>query len=373
MISYNKALSPRLFFLVTLIFVSSLSAFGQDEPPSELSGKELRTWLKSNWYDDYHWVQTSERFKNPVYMDPYQDARREMYNYFDNKENKVVGVYSGYSVAWDFGGTGSNPQPINCEHTVPQSFFRPGGQDNSSEPMRSDLHHLFPTLGKWNSVRSNYPFDDIDDEKTTKWMYLDTDQATPPTSDKDLYSEFSDADGYNRFEPREDHKGDVARAVLYFYTMYEDNPEVFRSIAGLGDIKTFIAWNILDPVTDAELTRNDSIAFYQGNSNPYVKHPDIAERAWDDLINVEIPLDVPLQKTTLVVYPNPVSNSLYLKYSAIDHFTQVKIINTSGQMVYFNSSWKNSESIDVSSFNTGIYTLLLSNPTAHKAIRLIKN
>ncbi|WP_157699005.1 endonuclease [Bernardetia litoralis] len=62
-----------------------------------------------------------------------------MYNYIDNKNNSITGVYSGFVQPWTDGGTGTNPMPINCEHTVPQSFFW------EANPMVSDIYHLFPT------------------------------------------------------------------------------------------------------------------------------------------------------------------------------------------------------------------------------------
>lgn len=128
-----------LFFL--LIIQNSYS----QTPPADLNGEALRTWLKQNFYDGNH-TQLG-----------YTTARMRMYNYIDNNNNTITGVYSGYQVSWAYGGTGTNPDPINCEHTVPQSFF------GSVEPMKSDIHHLFPTYKNWNSTRSNYPLTDIDD------------------------------------------------------------------------------------------------------------------------------------------------------------------------------------------------------------------
>src|SRR5690606_6906717 len=131
-------------------------------------------------------------------------------------------------------GTGSNPDPINCEHTVPQSFF------NEAEPMKSDIHHLFPTYSNWNSTRSNYPFAEINDNSTTKWMYLTTSTSSIPSSNIDLYSEYASS----TFEPREDHKGDVARAIFYFYTMY---PTQAGSISAVADINELYDWHLADP------------------------------------------------------------------------------------------------------------------------------
>lgn len=232
----------------------SICAWAQT-PPSNLEGTSLRSWLKTNYYDGKHRALG------------YTDARRKMYNYIDNKNNKIVGVYSGYAKSWSYGGTGTNPDPINCEHTIPQSFF------GKSEPMKSDIHHLFPTYKNWNSVRSNYAFAEIDDNQTTSWMRNTSSQSSIPSSNIDEYSEYANG----KFEPREDHKGNVARAVFYFYTMY---PTQAGSITSVGNLNTLYQWHLDDPVDAAEIARNNSIAQYQGNRNPYVDQPNLVARAW---------------------------------------------------------------------------------------------
>jgi endonuclease I len=47
--------------------------------------------------------------------------------------------------------------PFNCEHVVPQSWFR------KIEPMRGDLHHLFACEPGCNSFRGNTPYFDFPD------------------------------------------------------------------------------------------------------------------------------------------------------------------------------------------------------------------
>lgn len=238
-----------------LLWGASLLAFGQVYPPANLEGNSLRTWLKSNWYDGKH-SQLG-----------YTNARRRMYNYIDNSNNKVEDVYSGYLRNWYYGGTGTNPDPINCEHTVPQSLF------GSSEPMRSDIHHLFPVHKSVNSSRSSLPFGEIDDNQTTKWWRNGYYQSSKPSSGIDEYSEYK----AGVFEPRESIKGNIARAVFYFYTMY---PSQAGSISVVGDVQVFYQWHLQDPVDAEEADRNDDIAYYQGNRNPYVDHPELVARAW---------------------------------------------------------------------------------------------
>jgi len=244
----------RGLFIIALSLMS-LSLFAQTAP-SDLNGQQLRTWLKTNYYSSKH---------NTL---GYTSARRYLYNYIDNHNNKITCVYSGYEVSWTYGGTGTNPAPINCEHSIPQSYF------NSNEPMKSDLHHLYPTYQNWNSTRSNHPFAEIDDNSTQKWMYLTQSQTSIPQNNIDLYSEYASS----TFEPREDHKGNLARAIFYFYTMY---PTEAGNMSQLGDINTFYQWHLDDPVDNTEINRNNKVEQYQGDRNPYIDYPELVARAWN--------------------------------------------------------------------------------------------
>ena len=119
-------------------------------PSAASNGEPLRTWLRENWYDDRHASLG------------YGEARRAMYARIDAREDgRVYGVYSGFSQpAADV----TFLDPINAEHTVPQSWF------GSAEPMRSDLHHLFPTHKGVNAARGTKPFGEIIDTETDRWF-----------------------------------------------------------------------------------------------------------------------------------------------------------------------------------------------------------
>jgi endonuclease I len=233
--------------------------------PTTLSGTALRDWLRTNWYDPYRTVLS------------YDQARAKMYNYADNYNNKVVCVYSGYSetVTYNAGGTSTQVvSNINCEHTIPQSWF------SEAVRMRSDMHHLYPTFIQWNSNRGSDPFADIPDSQTKLWMRLDKSQTGIPTANLDEYSE----DTNSEFEPREDHKGNLARTAFYFYTMHADQPALIakgrNSITELADLNTLYKWHLADPVDDHERERNQRVAASQGNYNPYINDPSLVARAW---------------------------------------------------------------------------------------------
>ncbi|RSK44071.1 endonuclease [Hymenobacter rigui] len=232
-------------------------------PPTNLQGQALKDWLRQNWYDGKRVVLS------------YNDARGKMYNYVDNQNGRVVCVYSGYTetVRLDSSSTSTGGVTrINCEHTVPQSWF------NEVVRMRSDIHHLFPTYDTWNSNRGSDPFAEIPDTQTQLWMRNTSSQTTIPTANIDEYSE----DTNSQFEPREDHKGNLARAIFYFYTMHQG--QTFDPgkdvITAAADLNTLYQWHLADPVDARERERNRRAAKSQGNFNPYITYPDLVARAW---------------------------------------------------------------------------------------------
>lgn len=232
-------------------------------PPANLQGVALRDWLRQNWYDGKR-VDLG-----------YDVARGKMYNYVDVFNGQLTCVYSGYSVPKTIDSTATstaNVGRINCEHSIPQSWF------NEVSRMRSDIHHLYPTYDTWNSNRGSDPFGDIPDAQTQTWMRNTTSQSSIPTANIDEWSE----DTNSMFEPREDHKGNLARSAFYFYTMhagqaFDPGKDVITALANL---QTLYQWHLADPVDAHERERNRRAAKSQGNFNPYIVDPSLVARAW---------------------------------------------------------------------------------------------
>jgi len=178
----------------------------------------------------------------------YNQARKIIFTALDNHDGKVECVYTGRELATD---KIPNSNDMNTEHSWPQSKGATGAA-------KSDLHHLFPTDSKANSIRGNYPFGVV---KDVKW-----------SQDGSKFGK--DANGQLVFEPRDEHKGNVARALFYFSTVYG------KPIPA-GDEAVLKQWNKLDQVDSAEVSRNDAIQGYQGNRNPFVDDASLADRISD--------------------------------------------------------------------------------------------
>jgi endonuclease I len=76
------------------------------------------------------------------------------------------------------------------------------------------------------------------------------------------------------FEPPQDHKGNVARALFYFATRYE-------LTIGKAEEEVLRKWNQEDPVDQEELDRNEEIFKVQQNRNPFVDFPELVDRISD--------------------------------------------------------------------------------------------
>ena len=201
----------------------------------------------------------------------YGNARDTMYSIIDNNNGEVFGVYTNYSVTLTNGIDPSidlYDNGMNCEHLWPQSL----GADSS--PMKSDMHHLRPCKENVNTSRGNKPFGEIPDNQTNTWYWLNQQTNNPEQNNINEYSE----SGSNSFEPREDVKGDVARSMFYFYTMYSNvaDDDFFD-----GQKITLKNWHYQDLPQSSEYTRTWDIANYQdGIPNPFIVDSTLVRRCY---------------------------------------------------------------------------------------------
>ena len=186
----------------------------------------------------------------------YNTARDRMYETVDdyNNNDTLQCVYTGRKIH-AANRTEAQNLGFQCEHTYPQSYF------SEREPMKSDIYHLYPTDGPANNRRSNYPFGFV---------------VSNITWDSGGSKLGNDNTGQKVFEPRNPHKGNVARSIFYFCVKY------------FGQIDTtFMSWkqenvlrqfNVLDTVDAKERMRNNKISSYVHVRNPFIDHPEFIDR-----------------------------------------------------------------------------------------------
>jgi endonuclease/exonuclease/phosphatase family metal-dependent hydrolase len=217
-------------------------------------------------------LEELDKSYSPVVSLGYGSARELLYTQIDNEGGIVTDIYGGDRVAINKNSTKAREEAaqhgINAEHVWPQSLGAKG-------PAKSDLHNLFAAREEINSARSNYPFAEISDNQTTSW-FLDDDElfAKPSPQDIDQYSEFKKG----VFEPREAKKGDIARVMFYFRTVY---PELADANFFKTQQRTLCQWHTDDPIDAGEVTRSRAIArTLQGNENPFVLDSTLSERTY---------------------------------------------------------------------------------------------
>ena len=242
---------------INIIVLLIYSLLGQDIIGEGLYSDDLIEFLQDNY-------KTSTTLG-------YADARDILYLEIDRIDGQVKGVYTNYAVNLPDGvdpSTHLYENGINCEHVWPQSMYEGG------EPIKSDMHALRPCKDNVNSSRGNKPFNDISDSQATSWYWLDSQTSNIPSSNIDEYSE----NHGNYFEPREDRKGDIARTIFYFYTMYSEVADVTFFEVQKNILYT---WHTQDPANAEEIERTWGIAFYQENKpNPFILDPTLTERAY---------------------------------------------------------------------------------------------
>jgi len=161
----------------------------------------------------------------------------------------------------------------NREHLMPQSVF------NEASPMRNDFFHVVPSDGKVNGIRSNYPFGEVGNASTTSLNGSQLGSCSSP--------------GYSGtvFEPIDEFKGDIARALLYFGTRYETQVDSWshemlngteNQVFSSWFLAVLLKWNAQDPVSTKETVRNNAGYTFQGNRNPFVDHPEWVECIWNN-------------------------------------------------------------------------------------------
>ena len=272
-----------------ILFLTGSISFGQDVIGDGLYGDELISFLQGNYT-----TGTTLGYTN---------ARDTLYLNIDRIDGQVKGIYTNYTV--DLPNTGVDPSThlyengINCEHIWPQSLYEGG------EPLKSDMHALRPCKDNVNSARGNKAFNDVLDSQTATWYWQDSQTSNIPSSNIDEYSE----NHGTYFEPREDRKGDIARTMFYFYTMYSEEADDDFFEVQKGVLQT---WHDQDPADEDELNRTWAIAPYQQNKpNPFILDETLVERAYfyDGALQGDLNSDETLNVLDIVALVNIILSS----------------------------------------------------------------
>lgn len=192
----------------------------------------------------------------------------------ENGKRRVLDMYS--SEVRYFGSKGDAISGMNIEHSVAKSWW--GGTKNNAY---CDLHHLNPSDQDANSRKSNYPLGEL---TSVSW-----DNGVTFVGKADI-----DGSSQNAYEPCDEYKGDFARTFMYMFTCYQDLTweKTWMNYANSAyptlkpwAVKLLLKWHKQDPVSEKEVNRNNAVKAVQGNRNPFIDYPQLADYIWGDSIN----------------------------------------------------------------------------------------
>lgn len=310
----------KQFYFTLSVLLISISVFAQIPAgyynTATGSGYTLKTQLKTiitnghNWnsnsydnlYNEYANTDTDIYYENDgTVLDIYTEkpSTTDSFNYNHSGADQCGGSYN------------AEGQCYNREHLFPQGFFN--NADNL--PMVSDIHHVIPTDGFVNNGRSNYPFGVV---SSTNTSYSNG-------------SKWGTGNNYGYtgrcFEPIDEFKGYVARAMLYFAVRYEDNwndsgwsshTTQYNPLNGTSNqfyetwfINTMLDWHNANPPSKFEIDRNNASYIVQGNRNPFVDNPTYANLIWNPSPDNTNPTD-----PSNLVANNPTDTSINLTWLA---------------------------------------------------------
>ena len=291
---------------------------------------------------------------NPHQMQYYSYYDDLMIAFFESRDTTldrrvVTCVYSGenkiYNEPFDFSATG-----YSREHTYCHSWMPTNPAQNL--PEYSDFHHLFPSnLNSANILRSNNPLGEVVNVTTS---FLGCKSGT-------------NSNGQVVFEPRDEHKGDAARAIMYqaiCYTSINGNSWALPSNQDQMILKN---WHFQDPPDNWEIARNDFIYSIQNNRNPfidsinYVCFVDFSNMSYDPSACIPSSTQELLNRG-FITYPNPSKDHLSLFVDATT-ISSYQITDYLGRIIV--SEEINNQKIvkvNVSKLKIGLYSVNVVTP-----------
>lgn len=261
-----------IFLLMVCVAVGASAEFkaGYYNRMNGKSGAALKTAAKECVQSH----QTLEYYDLPNYWQ-YSDVYPELVNgckrWWDMYSDAKYLIQRGQS-----GKSSFSANKMQREHSVPKSWWKLNGSVEYT-PAYSDMWNLYPSDGAANQAKLNYPLG-----------------LTASTSFNNGVTKVGGAQtGYGGgsryvFEPDDEYKGDFARAYMYVATVYDDINWVINYMYKKEAYPTLVPWakEMLlqwcrqDPVDQKEIDRNNVVEQYQGNRNPFVDFPELAEYIW---------------------------------------------------------------------------------------------
>lgn len=337
------------------------------------NGEEIGNYYSSIDPEASTFVADLKALVNPHTMITYYNYLQTMMNNFAVRDTTggqtyVECQYSGHKEVFtgNFTWTAAD---FSREHVFAHSWMpgNPYNNSNPENPQYNDQHNLFPVkMTGVNSIRSNYPFGNV---VTAQNTYLDAKRGT-------------DANGNVVYEPRDEIKGDVARALMYMAVTYNNTNGVWAFPSNISfiipygqDAEVIRQWHYQDLPDAYEIARNEYIFSVQGNRNPFIDSVDFACYInFGNMTHTACNLSVNevLSSSDLSIFPVPANNLLNVEVSNTQ-ITSYELLDLQGRVIATEQTKNNSVVIDVANFVNGTYLLKVNTPKGEVTKKVIIN
>ncbi|MBP3471660.1 MAG: endonuclease [Paraprevotella sp.] len=172
---------------------------------------------------------------------------------------------------------------MNIEHVFANSWW--GHAVNNAY---CDLFNLFPSDGAANGRKSNNPMGVVTETPVYDNGVIRVGRSSSYRPDSLI----------TVWEPADNWKGDFARTFFYMATCYQDYADLWQTTEGLLTVERtayptlrswvtdlLLQWAEEDPVDEIERARNEGVYAIQGNRNPFVDYPQLADYVWGDSVD----------------------------------------------------------------------------------------
>ena len=340
------------------------------------SGYTLKTQLKNIIDNNTNSIGTANYadmwtlFTLPAFRDTYYDNDNSLLDIYSEipTAQETVGNYPYTSTSEQCGSYSGEGDCYNREHTLPQAVW-----GNGNYPMYSDAHFVLPTDGYVNNRRDSYPYGIVPSPTYT----------SSNGSKLGQNSNASYAIGYTGivFEPIDEFKGDIARAMLYFATRYEDQiPSwsyvMFNGTSNQVFTNTFLnimlTWHNIDPVSSYEIAKNNAVYLFQGNRNPFIDNPAYVCQIYTAQCTA-LSSDSFAFENGISIYPNPAVNN-EVTISSETELKSIVLYNINGQIIQeIKNPTRVDNSYKVNNLSSGFYLVQMASENAVATKKVIVN
>ena len=342
-------------FIIAVAFLfSSLAAFGQykDGYYNAMNGKKkeelkqaAKQCVQNHTRLDYYGLPANWR-----YTDTYPEKYNGSIRWWEMYSNNIYLITGNQSPNSSF-----SANKMQREHSVPKSWWKKNN-DVEYTPAYTDLWNLYPSDGTCNQAKSNYPFGNVEEGKAT----FDNGSALVG---KPAAGQGGGASSV--FEPADEYKGDFARSIFYMATVYDDLPWVTSYQYNMflqntyptlkpWAYETLLAWHRSDPVSQKEIDRNNAVETQQGNRNPFIDFPNLAEFIWGNATDQVFYLSEQGETQT------PVPDESYIEYPENNEYLDLGQCAVGGSAISYieiQGMIKETLSISISGADRSMFSL----------------